>query len=73
MAVNKTFETNALSIEVEVDTDKDGNPVYRKKSIGQVKEDADIEKIALVVATIEDVLDNNTRYFYLTETSKLQG
>ncbi|MDU6295377.1 DUF1659 domain-containing protein [Clostridium celatum] len=73
MAVTKTFETNALSIEVEVETDNDGNPIYRKKSIGQVKKDVNPENLAIVVAAIEDILDKNTRYFYLTEVSKFQG
>ena len=72
MAVTKTFETKALSIEVETDTDNDGNPIYSKKTIGKVKENSDPEKIGAVVTVIEDVLDKDTRYFYLTEVSKLQ-
>ena len=72
MAVTKTFETKALSIEVETDTDNDGNPIYSKKTIGKVKENADPEKIGAVVTVIEYVLDKDTRYFYLTEVSKLQ-
>ena len=73
MAVTKTFETKALSIEVETETDNDGNPIYSNKTIGKVKENADPEKIGAVVTVIEDVLDKDTRYFYLTEVSKFQG
>ena len=72
MAVTKTFETKALSIDVETDTDNDGNPIYSKKTIGKVKENADPEKIGAVVTVIEDVLDKDTRCFYLTEVSKFQ-
>ena len=31
MATSKVLETTTLSIEVEVNMDKDGNPIYQKK------------------------------------------
>lgn len=72
MAVNKILETTTLSIEVEKGVDKEGNTLYGKKTFSGIKNNADIEKINAVAEGISSVLNENTRYFYVTETSVIQ-
>lgn len=72
MATNKILETTTLSIEVENGVDKSGNTVYSKKTFSNVKNNADVNNVNTVAEGISSILKENTRYFYLTETSKLQ-
>lgn len=69
---NKIFQSTQLSIEVESGIDKDGNSTYKKKNIGNIQENADVDAVSTIVDKICDVLDANTRYFYLTELSLVQ-
>lgn len=72
MAANKILETTTLSIEVENGVDKSGNTVYSKKTFSGVRNNADLDKINAVAEGISTVLSDNTRYYYLTEISKIQ-
>lgn len=72
MAVVKNLETTTLSLEVENGVDKGGKTVYAKKSFSGVKNNADAEKINAVAQGISSILKQPTRYFYVTEASKLQ-
>lgn len=72
MAISKILEATTLSIEVEKGVDQSGNTVYGKRTFSGIKNNSDIEKVNAVAEGISTVLNENTRYFYLTETSKLQ-
>ena len=69
---NKALESTVLSIEVQSGSDKDGNPTYTKKKIGNLVENADLNKVQAVAALVEELLSANTRNFYVTELSQIQ-
>ena len=69
---NKALESTVLSIEVQSGSDKDGNPTFTKKKIGNLLANAEIEKVQAVATLIEDLLSANTRNFYVTELSQIQ-
>ena len=69
---NKALESTVLSIEVQSGSDKDGNPTYTKKKIGNLVENADLNKVQAVAALVADLLSANTRNFYITELSQIQ-
>ena len=71
MAVNKIPESASFSIEVRKGTDALGNPTYSKKSVSNVREDADPEKVLAVAGAIKEVLKGETRNCYLTVTDQL--
>ncbi len=70
--VNKALESTVLSIEVQSGSDKDGNPTYTKKKIGNLLANADLNKVQAVATLIADLLSANTRNFYVTELSQIQ-
>ena len=49
---NKALESTVLSIEVQSAIDKDGNPTFTKKKIGNLVANADLNKVQ-AVAEIE--------------------
>ena len=69
---NKNLESTVLSIEVQSAIDKDGNPTFTKKKIGNLLANAEIEKVQAVATLIADLLSANTRNFYITELSQIQ-
>ena len=69
---NKALESTVLSIEVQSAIDKDGNPTFTKKKIGNLVPNAELEKVQVVATLVADLLDPNTRYFYVTELSQIQ-
>ena len=69
---NKALESTVLSIEVQSGSDKDGNPTFTKKKIGNLLANAEIEKVQAVATLIEDLLSANTRNFYVTELSQIE-
>ena len=69
---NKALESTVLSIEVQSGSDKDGNPTYTKKKIGNLVENADLNKVQAVAALVADLLSANTRNFYVTELSQIE-
>ena len=69
---NKALESTVLSIEVQSGSDKDGNPTFTKKKIGNLLANAEIEKVQAVATLIADLLSANTRNFYLTELSQIE-
>ena len=69
---NKALESTVLSIEVQSGSDKDGNPTFTKKKIGNLLANAEIEKVQAVATLISDLLSANTRNFYVTELSQIQ-
>ncbi len=69
---NKALESTVLSIEVQSGSDKDGNPTFTKKKIGNLLANAEIEKVQAVATLIADLLSANTRNFYVTELSQIQ-
>ena len=68
---NKALESTVLSIEVQSAIDKEGNPTFTKKKIGNLVPNADIAKVQ-AVAGVADLLEANTGSFYVTELSQIQ-
>lgn len=71
MAVTKTIDSISLSIEVQKSVDKAGDPVYTKKTFGNVKTDVDAQNIYDVAEAIRGVLEAKTRDYFINETSSL--
>ena len=71
MAVKKDLQSSALVIETENGTDKNGNPVYTKKSFSNVKRDCDVEKVFATAEAIKTVLANGATAYYLRDLSTL--
>ncbi|WP_291657487.1 DUF1659 domain-containing protein [Clostridium sp.] len=69
---NKALESAVLSIEVQSAIDKDGNPTFTKKKIGNLVANADLNKVQAVATIVADLLSANTRNFYVTELSQIQ-
>ena len=69
---NKALESTVLSIEVQSAIDKEGNPTFTKKKIGNLVANADLNKVQSVAAIVADLLSANTRNFYATELSQIQ-
>lgn len=69
---NKSLESTVLSIEVQSAIDKDGNPTFTKKKIGNLVANADLNKVQAVAEIVADLLSANTRNFYVTELSQIQ-
>ena len=69
---NKALESTVLSIEVQSAIDKDGNPTFTKKKIGNLVANADLNKVQVVAEIVADLLSANTRNFYLTELSQIE-
>ena len=69
---NKALESTVLSIEVQSAIDKDGNPTFTKKKIGNLVANADLNKVQAVAEIVADLLSANTRNFYVTELSQIQ-
>ena len=69
---NKALESTVLSIEVQSAIDKDGNPTFTKKKIGNLVANADLNKVQVVAEIVADLLSANTRNFYVTELSQIQ-
>ena len=69
---NKALESTVLSIEVQSAIDKDGNPTFTKKKIGNLVANVDLNKVQVVASLIADLLSANTRNFYVTELSQIQ-
>ncbi|OOM67798.1 DUF1659 domain-containing protein [Clostridium sp. BL-8] len=71
MAVTKVLNSASLSIEVQKDVDKAGDPIYAKKTFSNVRIDADAQNVYEVAEAIKLVLDANTRDCFITESSTL--
>ena len=69
---NKALESTVLSIEVQSAIEKDGNPTFTKKKIGNLVANADLNKVQAVAEIVADLLSANTRNFYVTELSQIQ-
>ena len=69
---NKALESTVLSIEVQSAIDKDGNPTFTKKKIGNLVANADLNKVQAVAEIVADLLSANTRNIYVTEMSQIQ-
>jgi uncharacterized protein (UPF0212 family) len=69
---NKALESTVLSIEVQSAIDKDGNPTFTKKKIGNLVANVDLSKVQEVAEIVADLLSANTRNFYVTELSQIQ-
>ena len=70
---NKALESTVLSIEVQSAIDKDGNPTFTKKKIGNLVANADLNKVQAVALIVADLLSANTRNCYVTELSQIQA
>ena len=69
---NKALESTVLSIEVQSAIDKDGNPTFTKKKIGNLVANAELNKVQAEALIVADLLSANTRNFYVTELSQIQ-
>lgn len=69
---NKALESTVLSIEVQSAIDKDGNPTFTKKKIGNLVPNTDLVKVQEVAELVSNLLAANTRSFYVTELSQIQ-
>ncbi|WP_196001635.1 DUF1659 domain-containing protein [Clostridium sp. 1001271B_151109_B4] len=70
---NKALESTVLSIEVETAIDKDGNPTFSKKKIGNLVANAEAGKIQSVADLVAGILEKNTGYYYVTEVSQIES
>lgn len=52
--------------------DKDGNPTFTKKKIGNLVPNADLNKVQEVAGIVSNLLSANTRNFYVTELPQIQ-
>jgi len=52
--------------------DKDGNPTFTKKKIGNLVPNADLNKVQEVAVIVSNLLSANTRNFYVTELPQIQ-
>ena len=71
MAVTATLKSKSLSIEVQSDVDKAGDPIYSKKSFSGVKLTATDQGVYNVGEAIKAVLDASTRSTSLNEVETL--
>lgn len=71
MAISKELNTTTLSIEVQSSVDKDGNPLFKKKNFSGINREATPEAIATVADEIKSVLDSETGYTFINESSIL--
>lgn len=69
---NKALESTVLSIEVKSGADKDGNPTFTKKKIGNLVSNADPDKVQAVALLVANLLEKDTGYFYVTEVSQIE-
>ena len=69
---NKALESTVLSIEVQSAIDKDGNPTFTKKKIGNLVPNTDLVKVQEVAELVSNLLAANTRSFYVTELSQIK-
>lgn len=69
---NKTLESTVLSIEVKSGTDKDGNPRFTKKKIGNLVSNTAPDKVQAVALLVANLLEKDTGYFYVTEVSQIE-
>ena len=69
---NKNLESTVLAIEVQSAIDKDGNPTFTKKKIGNLVPNADLNKVQEVAGIVSNLLSANTRNFYVTELPQIQ-
>lgn len=71
MAISKELNTTTLSIEVQSSVDKDGNPLFKKKNFSGINREATPEAIATVADAVKSVLDSETGYTFINESSIL--
>lgn len=69
---NKAIKSTVLSIEVKSGTDKDGNPTFIKKKIGNLVSNANPDKVQTVALLVANLLEKDTGYFYVTEVSQIE-
>lgn len=69
---SKALESTVLSIEVQSAVDKDGNPTFTKKKIGNLVPGVAINKVDAVAVLVAGVLAKTTRSFYVTELSTIE-
>ena len=72
MAILKNLETTTLSIEVQSGIEKDGNPTFKKKNFSGIKNSANIDDLFTVAEKIKEVLNADTRDYYLNESSRIE-
>ena len=70
MAISKELNTTTLSIEVK-SSEKNGNPLFKKKNFSGINRQATPEAIAAVADAIKSVLANETGYTFINESSIL--
>ncbi|MGG7177181.1 DUF1659 domain-containing protein [Clostridium paraputrificum] len=73
MAINKIISSSSLVMEIETGQDKDGKATYKKKTFNGVKTNAAIDDVYAVADAITKVLANDTRDFFLKESSKIES
>ncbi len=52
--------------------DKDGNPTFTKKKIGNLVPNADLNKVQEVAGIVSNLLSANTRNFFVTELPQIK-
>ena len=72
MAINKVPATVSLVMEIQIGTDEEENPIYRKKSFSGVKTEASADDIHAVATALAKVLEHPTENFSLVEKSSLE-
>lgn len=73
MAVTKFITSTSLVMEVKSGTDDEGKALYKKRSYGDIKPNADVNDIHAVASEIAKVLANETKDFFISETSRLEA
>ncbi|WP_258049893.1 DUF1659 domain-containing protein [Clostridium weizhouense] len=71
MAVNKVLTNCSLTIEVQKGVDKQGDPVFKKKTFSNLNPDITDEAAYEIGNAFKNILDGETRSTFLNNTNKL--
>lgn len=71
MAASKVIQSTSLSFEIQNGTDTNGNPTYSKKTLSNLRADANPDDVLDVFDTMASVLSASTRDCFINESSKV--
>ncbi|WP_294405655.1 DUF1659 domain-containing protein [uncultured Clostridium sp.] len=71
MAASKVIQNTSLSFEIESGTDSNGNATYSKKTLSNLRADADTDAVLDVFDAMASVLSASTRDCFINESSKI--
>lgn len=72
MAVNKVPASSSLRLELQYGVDGAGNPVYRSRSLSNVKPAADAQDVYDVAAALAGLQANTLNAVYQVDVDRLE-